>query len=772
MILQIQILSQSLYRRTCFLEGQRESGFSTLQGEIYKPISGQSIPGSAEIGSAQILTAFLLTYAKFFDELKIVIDSISNFLNVDYENLDIVPEQFLPMVARYYGIQLPSLFTDSNIFEFIDGENLGDDPGYAPNSLRNLQNELWKRFLINLPYIKRAKGTVHSVKSTIRSFGINPDRLMTVREFGGPTKRSLETRRNRHVEPIRLLNFSGSKAKPPGTEDRQGFFLNIPNIISPFLSASRVEPGFPKIQGTFVSKTDALRNGISNNIDDGLLTSGSFSYEGFYRFLEPGRSGFRHSKDQSLVRFSITGSGIAKNPHIVNIVASSGSVDIDPKVTLFVKSSLTSATGKHGLKIQLTGPNLFDGEPWYVSFGRFRSDDIITSLSQSYLAQKISTVGSSSYYVSCARTRDGNIAEEYFGSAFLKDSENNSAFENINSAQNVSGTFMIIGSQSLGVYTNQFLGDTALDASPGFSSGDRELAMTTNFSGEVAKSRFWSMGLRKDQRREHARNPRSYGSSDPRINYNFKSMNTGSFCRIRIDTQLEQPVSASNSSGNISLTNFTQEIGNVTGRGFEKNKTVIGSEIYYMSRFSPKFDLSQTDNKIRVRSYQKFKNFAESLYAQPAPEYTVMPSEEPDDDNRFSVEFSSVRALEDDIMSMFSELIFFDNALGKPDLIFDEIYPDLDQARKVYFRRLFAKPEFQNYFEMFKWFSNSLGDIIEQLVPRNTRFLGVDFVYESHPLERNRFRYLFDEIYLTSNERSFDRGNLLLSQYTGNICKF
>ena len=375
-----------------FLEGQRESGFSTLQGEIYKPISGQSIPGSAEIGSAQILTAFLLTYAKFFDELKIVIDSISNFLNVDYENLDIVPEQFLPMVARYYGIQLPSLFTDSNIFEFIDGENLGDDPGYAPNSLRNLQNELWKRFLINLPYIKRAKGTVHSVKSTIRSFGINPDRLMTVREFGGPTKRSLETRRNRHVEPIRLLNFSGSKAKPPGTEDRQGFFLNIPNIISPFLSASRVEPGFPKIQGTFVSKTDALRNGISNNIDDGLLTSGSFSYEGFYRFLEPGRSGFRHSKDQSLVRFSITGSGIAKNPHIVNIVASSGSVDIDPKVTLFVKSSLTSATGKHGLKIQLTGPNQY----LMVIPGIFLSEGqevmtSVTSVSESYLSPKMST---------------------------------------------------------------------------------------------------------------------------------------------------------------------------------------------------------------------------------------------------------------------------------------------------------------------------------------------------------------------------------------------
>ena len=124
------------------------------------------------------------------------------------------------------------------------------------------------------------------------------------------------------------------------------------------------------------------------------------------------------------------------------------------------------------------------------------------------------------------------------------------------------------------------------------------------------------------------------------------------------------------------------------------------------------------------------------MYAQPTPEYTVRPSEEPDDDNRFAVEFSSVKALEDDIMSMFSELIFFDNALGKPDLLFDEIYPDLEQARKVYFRRLYGKPEFENYFKMFRWFNKSLGDIIEQLIPRNTKFLGVDFVYESSPARK------------------------------------
>ena len=74
----------------------------------------------------------------------------------------------------------------------------------------------------------KSKGTVHSVKSAIRSFGINPDRLMNIREFGGPTKRSLENKRNRHVEPLRLLNFSGSKSKTRrGLKITKGFSLRF-----------------------------------------------------------------------------------------------------------------------------------------------------------------------------------------------------------------------------------------------------------------------------------------------------------------------------------------------------------------------------------------------------------------------------------------------------------------------------------------------------------------------------------------------------------------
>ena len=41
-----------------------------------------------------------------------------------------------------------------------------------------------------------------------------------------------------------------------------------------------------------------------------------------------------------------------------------------------------------------------------------------------------------------------------------------------------------------------------------------------------------------------------------------------------------------------------------------------------------------------------------------------------------------------------------------------------------------------------------------------------------HLLERNRIKYLFDEIYLKSLPRDPSRGNLLLSQFVGKIKKF
>ena len=58
------------------------------------------------------------------------------------------------------------------------------------------------------------------------------------------------------------------------------------------------------------------------------------------------------------------------------------------------------------------------------------------------------------------------------------------------------------------------------------------------------------------------------------------------------------------------------------------------------------------------------------------------------------------------------------------------------------------------------------------MLPSKTKFMGVNFVIESHALERHKFKYLYDEIYLKALDRDPNRGTIFLSQFVGTLKKF
>ena len=768
------------------LEGQAYEGMKTQDGQVDQPVTANSIPGSAKMGNVQHLTEILFVWAKFFDEIKIFIDHFGNVLYPSYDDDDTVASKLLPFVSNYYGMELPAIFPSADPTQYIDGEDIQDSYSRSVQSLSFIQGEIWRRILINLNEIIRSKGTIHAIKSLIRAAGINPDSLMNIREYGGPTKRSLSGLRETRTLVASSLDFSGSSANVVhGTLDGQGFATNIPSIVSPFLSSSRLEVGFPEPVGTMVFKDASLGrpHGISNNSIDGILTSGSFTYEGTYQF----NSKNPYSPNQSIARLQVSGSGLAntgRNGHgfaLANLIIASGTLNSitgsGSTLKLYVLSSQASTDPL--LKLELPGPDLFDGNKWNISFGRARSDERLQTDSAKYTVEPVSSAGSSSYFIRCARQAHGEIKEIYTTASYFQESQNtsNNIFQNFWSrdSQNY-GPKLVVGSQSMAHPTapsnNYFLNDTGLDSRPRASAGDRQIAMSTNFQGEVSQIRFWSKYLEKDEWQEHVRNFKSVGVNNPLVNFNFDVYPTGAWGRIRADISIDQYVTTSNASGIIHLTDFSQNSFFMTGSGFERDKVVIKPETFYYSFLSPKFDVAQTDNKVRIRGYELAENIEQNSYAYAAPQYEVVRSELPDDDTRFSVDFSSVKALDEDIMNMFGSLDFFNNALGAPNLIFDDSYPEIDQARKIYFNRLMSKPEYQVFFDMYKWFNSSIGMIIEQLIPRKTKFLGVNFIIESHVLERNRFRYLFDDIYLLSLQRDTSRGNIFLSQIVGNLKKF
>ena len=772
------------------LEGQAEQGFELEEGQIANPITGKSIPGSADIGSAQYLTAFLLLWSKFFDEIKVFIDHFSTLIHPSYDDYETVASKFLPFVANYYGIDLPSFFPNADPTQYIKGENIKDSYSKSLNSLNYIQGEMWRRILLNLNEIIRSKGTVHSIKSLIRASGINPDTLMTIREYGGPSRRTLDGLRETKTEVATSIDFSGSMASvSPGTLTPRGFSTKLPHIFSPFLSSSRVEVGFPNpAGGTFIQKKKYFPHGIYTDPSAGLLTSGSFTYEAIYQF--PSTTNSRYMKVQSLARLQLSQSSESVNPKTMNhgiatanLLLISGTINSltssGSTLRLYVRPGLDGGNNSRLLSLDLVGPNIFDGNLWNISFGRTRSDQKIVSDATKYLGPSVSSANSSSYFLRCSRQAYGEIRELYQTASFFKESSTvgSSIYQSV-TAGYPSGSMIVIGSQSMSSFSPSFAGDDLflndrlLDTRPGALPDDRAHALTTVFEGQVSQIRFWSKALEEKNWQEHVRNFKSLGVTDPLVNFNFDTYPTGSFQRLRVDVSTDQFSTASNIDGELNLVDFSQNNFNMSGSGFERLVDIIKPETFYFSHLAPKFDQAQTDNKVRVRGYQSSELVHRFSYASTAPVYEVLRSEEPFDDTRFSIEFSSVKALDEDIINMFGTLEFFNNALGNTNLLFDEFYPDIDQARKIYFDRLTEKPDYQIFFDMYKWFNTSLGTLIEQLIPRKVKFLGINFVIESHVLERNRFRYLFDDIYLLSLERDTDRGNLLLSQIVGHLCKF
>jgi len=771
------------------LEGQVNQGLSSQDGQIGNAISGDSIPGSAKLGSSQYLTAFMLLLAKFFDEIKMFIDHFSNVLSVDYDDSESVVTKLLPQLAMYYGISLPNIFPNSIPNQYISGENITNKFSSSENSLKYVQSQIWKRILINFSEIIASKGTIYSITSVIRAAGINPDNLLTIREYGGPTKRSLSGIRQRRIEVASSLDFSGSigRISDPSTINTQGFSSVSPNIISPFLSGARLEVGFPRAVGTFVSKNLFPPHGISNDSSDGLLTSGSFTFEGIYQF-DYVRPRPRFLTNQSLVRLHVSSSDNgasrrSKGISYANLLLLSGTENSltgsGSTLRLYMRPGMNGANDPL-MRLQLSGVNIFDGNLWNISFGRERSDQKNPEPNRKYNLDRISSVGSSSYFLRAARQSYGEIKNIFITSSFFQATtvDDTNALEKLSSPLNPSGSMIVIGSQSMASFSglgssyDVFLNDTNLESRQGARPGDFDLANTTDFEGQVSQIRFWSKALEVAEWKEHVRNFKSVGVENPLVNFNFETAPTGAFERLRVDVSTDQPTIESNDEGRITVFDFSQNEYHFSGSGFESSAKVINPETFYFSHLSPKFDVAQTDNKVRIRSYQSPELLEDHPYASSAPRYEVRKSEEPDDDTRFTIEFSSMKAIDDDIMNMFSDLDFFDNALGNVNLLFDDFYPDLEQARKVYFKRLTGKPDYQIFFDMYRWFNTSLGQLIGQLIPRKTKFLGINFIIESHVLERSKFRYLYDDIYLLALERNTDRGNLLLSQVVGQMRKW
>lgn len=724
------------------LEGALFDGFKEPEGDGNDPYAGSGIPGQGKLGNVQLMLSLLYIWARFFDEMKLFVDVFSTLRTVDYDTNTSMPNNFLRDLVRYYGFHMPPLFNDSTLEQYVAGENIDQQISSSETSIKHVQNELLRRVLINLPDVMRSKGTQHSIKAFLRAIGIDPENSIRLREFGGPTVRQLEHSREHKRETGTMINFITSSL-----------------VVTPFLTSSRYEPGFPDIRGTFVKQNKFPPNGISNDPMDGLLTSGSWTVEQIVKYT-PANIKAMTSATQSLCRMFVTGTMSGGLGLVANLLAVSSSYD--PKLMLYLRPGTDPTSPTLFMTMSVPTFAIFDSDKWSVSFGCRRNDAIGSRVS-------------SSYFLRLGNQNAGEIQFLESTASFfyeLHATESNS-FRTTGPAFNRSGTFLAIGENQLVpsgsgnsyLYLNNIL------------VADQE-ARGTAFTGLASNLRFWSRAVNEAEWEEHIRNHRSLGVIEPDLHYNFVRTRSGSFEKVRVDTLGKQDTRRAIATaslgplGTITFLDFSLNGLHMTGSGFPIDEDCARGELFDISYLSPYFDEAATNEKVRIRSFKNQRLVDRTPWASVAPVYEIVKSEQPTDDVRFSIEFSLIDALNRDIVTLFATLRAIDDALGAPELVFSPDYPDIETLRNVYFNRIREKLDFKSFFEFFRWFDTSIGTFISQLIPRKTNFKGTNYVIESHMLERSKLEYLYSEIYLGEEDRSRIRDVLLLQQLEGSVRKY
>ena len=502
------------------------------------------------------------------------------------------------------------------------------------------------------------------------------------------------------------------------------------------LWAYRHEPGLPDTSpsaspvpaSTLFSSGDITLIKPGSGAPKTLFTSGSWSWEGRYQLLptETTASLFRVERNN--------GSSIDTLVNLVAMRAEDGA-GVDYNLRLFIDGYKSSSDAKY---FDIPGINLWDGKPRYISVtNQWGSSEntvevrVIKS-SESYILDHHS--GSITYSKPGA-TKAGNVNNP--GLPLFEIDQSTSTGENM---------YVVVGNDtpSRGTVWNQ-----------------ATTAKHYGYNGNLSHMRFWTKKIDRTMAIEHAQNPFSVSVSNPVNSFTFPgetfnemlstqylgSLPENSWERLRMSYDMLQEDIAFSSS-TLTLIDTTQTNRDATLNGLDGG--FFRTDILY-SITNPDFDIDSTTNKVRIRSYLD-KETAEDLQVHHGT-LSAISAEVGRDDRRFSIESSLVHALNEDIVNVLGNSNVLNNYLGSPELEYAVEYPELKKISDIYFKRLVDKVNYSAIIEFQRWFNNNFASLIEDFIPYTADFLGINFVVESHFLERHKMEYKQGDVHVDIRDR-------------------
>jgi len=203
------------FPKSLFLESANAGGISGVfvSGEFIDVVEGNKINRTdllkVEKPDNSLLVKLITIWARFFDQFKCYIDHITNIIDINYEDLNKGKKHssiILPYAVSKLGFSFEEIFP-SPILEKLDNKNLEYNELISETSIRQIQNNLWKRFLINSQDYITSKGTINSVKSVFNSFGLDVDTFINIREFNSQNKLNIYPGFKEKLTALKYIDF-------------------------------------------------------------------------------------------------------------------------------------------------------------------------------------------------------------------------------------------------------------------------------------------------------------------------------------------------------------------------------------------------------------------------------------------------------------------------------------------------------------------------------------------------------------------------------------
>lgn len=188
-----------------FVEG---SDFSSNESIYYDSKEIDEEPGN------HYLVNLLIVWGRFFDNLKCFIDVVTESIDIDYDSIENkrITGSLVKNAAKYLGYNIEEIFGSPTI-EKLEGLFLSGESKKSDISIREIQNILWKRLLINSQDILRSKGTIQSIKSLFNSFGLEHDLFVDINEYSSQNKINFNQKFSSKTKNIKILDFSNNIGK-------------------------------------------------------------------------------------------------------------------------------------------------------------------------------------------------------------------------------------------------------------------------------------------------------------------------------------------------------------------------------------------------------------------------------------------------------------------------------------------------------------------------------------------------------------------------------